>query len=146
MKPTILLVACACVIILSLTGCAKPADTPSAGSTPASNSGTAAEATTTPSDSGAPSGGDGSAAGKTTPGAEQGKTYATLAKFNQVKKGMDLAAVRKIMGTPGLNIGEGGSGNIKVAMYAWYGADNTTAMTVNLGNGIVTAKAQRGLK
>ncbi|MEI7813232.1 MAG: hypothetical protein WCJ13_00385 [Coriobacteriia bacterium] len=142
MKRTIMLVACASAVALMLAGCALSPSAPTAGTSPSSGSGTAAETPAAPS--AATSEAASPAAGTTAP--DTGKPVATLAKFNQVKKGMKLSEVETIMGGPGMVITEGSSGDIKVAQYAWYGTDSGTAMTVSFLNGAVSATIQRGLK
>ena len=142
MKRTIMLVACACAVVLMLAGCAPSSGTPAAGTSPSSGSGTAAETPAAPSATTSEAASP--AAGTTAP--DTGKPVATLEKFNQVKKGMTLAEVEKIMGGPGMQITEGSSGDIKVATYGWYGTDLTTAMTVSFLNGAVSAAGQSGLK
>ena len=142
MKRTIMLAVCACAGALMLAGCIPSPSAPAAGTSPSSGSGTAAETPAAPS--AATSEAASPAAGTTAP--DTGKPVATLAKFNQVKKGMELSQVETIMGGPGTVITEGSSGDIKVAQYAWYGTDPATAMTVSFLNGVVSATAQRDLK
>ena len=144
MKRSAFFVVFACALALLLAGCTQGPSTPAAGSGQSSGSGTAAEDPSAGSSSATGSANTAPADGATAP--EASTPAATLDKFNQVKKGMALAEVEKIMGGPGTQITEGSSGDIKVAQYGWYGTDVTTVMTVSFLNGAVSATGQSGLK
>ena len=79
-------------------------------------------------------------------GCSQGAGVATLSKFNQVKNGMKLDAVVKIMGGGGKKIGDATVSGVHGTTYGWYGADPTTFITVFFIKGAVNMKAQQGLK
>lgn len=68
------------------------------------------------------------------------------AEFDQVKSGMTILEVQKILG-PGSMDAESESGGMKVQMYSWEAAGEIGAnITVSFTNGKSDSKAQYGLK
>jgi hypothetical protein len=68
------------------------------------------------------------------------------AEFEQVKNGMTIEEVEKILG-PGSMDAESESGNVKIQMYSWQAKGDLGAnITVSFMNGKVDTKAQFGIK
>jgi len=68
----------------------------------------------------------------------------TLANFEQVQEGMDLAAVQALLGANGQAIAETEVAGSKAQVFSWKNPDGSNAI-VEFRDGQVTAKAQAGL-
>ncbi|MGQ9867217.1 MAG: hypothetical protein ACUVSQ_13220 [Pseudanabaenaceae cyanobacterium] len=68
----------------------------------------------------------------------------TLANFEQVQEGMDLATVQALLGSNGQAIAETEVAGSKAQVFSWKNADGSNAI-VEFRDGKVTAKAQAGL-
>ena len=74
-----------------------------------------------------------------------GDSGPTLAKFEQVKNGMSISQVQKIMGSDGKVSVESGSGHEAMKMITWEASFGANCV-ISFQGGAVSAKAQVGLK
>ena len=140
--------ALACAAGLAIAGCAQSPGPPASATGPSSGSVVASQAKGAPASSGAAASGTDapSTSGANSKTAAGGQSPATMAKYGKIKNGMTYAEVTKILGKPSIKIGESASGDIRVAIYSWNGADQFSTLVVTFTNDKVSSVGQSGLK